>query len=289
MQVGAAVYAAGIVVAFAVPTPVGSNAERLALLFAAPLLLALSRHRVAVVSFAVALLAVWQVQQPITDALAGYRPGRSPDVQRRPDHGTGGSARRPGPRRGGAGGRPLGVGGARGARAAGTGLGATARRAAQSALLPCAPRRGRLPPLAPGERGPLRRRSPTAHRTTPAYRRPRLIRSDLPWLPEVWQGVHWRLYRVRDATPMADGPATVQQTTEARMVLQVSRPGTFLLRVRWSPWLALEAGGGEPDGCLSPERDGSWTRVHVPRAGRYTVSAPYRLSRGTPCPQVSSG
>ncbi|MFR9673586.1 MFS transporter [Streptomyces sp. TR06-5] len=34
---------------------------------------------------------------------------------------------------------------------------------------------------------------------------------------------------------------------------------------------------------------GRWTVLEVPRAGTYRVAAPYRLPRGTPCPQQDSG
>ena len=54
--------------------------------------------------------------------------------------------------------------------------------------------------------------------------------------------------------------------------------GSVLIRVPWSPWLAVL---GDGPGCLT--RDGDWTRLHAPGPGRYRVGGHYRIPRGTPC------
>jgi hypothetical protein len=80
------------------------------------------------------------------------------------------------------------------------------------------------------------------------------------------------------------------------------------VRIPSSPWLSLVDEDGQPlpgpvspvpgapsvnlYGCLTaaeqPEVPGeatdSWTVLHAPRAGTYRIAAPYKLPRGTTCP-----
>nr|WP_236243106.1 MFS transporter [Streptomyces sp. CC228A] len=121
-----------------------------------------------------------------------------------------------------------------------------------------------------------------------------LVAGGLPYLEEVWSDTDWRLFAVRDATPLADPPATVEHAGAGGMLLRVDEPGRVLIRVAHSPWLALVDGAGrrlsadDGRGCLrgAPETaDGDrWTELVAPQAGLYRLEAPYGLlSRGTPC------
>ncbi|GHB34915.1 hypothetical protein GCM10010377_27570 [Streptomyces viridiviolaceus] len=96
----------------------------------------------------------------------------------------------------------------------------------------------------------------------------RLVRDDRPdWLEPVWQDEHWRVYRVRDAVPLVSAPGTVVTTTSAELVLRVSRPGPVTVRVAWSPWLRSDGG------CLA--REGEFTRLTVSAPGEYRISSRY--------------
>jgi len=135
-----------------------------------------------------------------------------------------------------------------------------------------------------------------------------LVRQGLPFLHLVWSNRDWQLFKVTDPTPLASAPAKITSFTATEIVLDVPRKATVLLRVPASPWLAIvDAQGnalpapvsetdGEPavnvNGCLSeqhePEVPGQpqdvWTVLHAPSAGIYRIAAPYKIPRGTPCP-----
>ncbi|MFJ5308953.1 hypothetical protein [Streptomyces sp. NPDC088350] len=99
------------------------------------------------------------------------------------------------------------------------------------------------------------------------YRRPN-------WLQPVWRDAHWRVYQVRDAVPLVSRPGTVVRTTSAEIVVRVSRPGAVTVRVAYSPWLRADGA------CLAKE--GDFTRLTVPTAGEYRISSEY--DRSSPAP-----
>ncbi|CAL9409548.1 hypothetical protein SUDANB58_01615 [Streptomyces sp. enrichment culture] len=101
----------------------------------------------------------------------------------------------------------------------------------------------------------------------------RLVRERRPaWLEPVWRDAHWRVYRVRDAVPLVSAPGSVVRTTGAELVLRAGRPGTVTVRIAWSPWLRSDGG------CLA--REGEFTRLTVPAPGEYRISSEYGPSRG---------
>jgi hypothetical protein len=104
----------------------------------------------------------------------------------------------------------------------------------------------------------------------------RLIRDHRPgWLEPVWHDAHWRVYRVRDAVPLVEAPATVARTTGAEVDVRMPRPGSVTIRVAYSPWLHSDGG------CLT--RDGEFTRLTVTEPGEYRISSEYGPS---PAPDV---
>ncbi|MFH8729252.1 MFS transporter [Streptomyces termitum] len=158
---------------------------------------------------------------------------------------------------------------------------------------------------------------PTGAPDSGAAREAELVDAGLPYLDQIWSDANWRLYEVRGATPLADAPAEVQRAAENEVVLRLDRPARVRIRIPYSPWLALmdEHGGKlEPpreteeskrardesetelpkvfaneDGCLlkaEPDAEGDeWTELVAPKAGTYRLAAPYKLSRGTACPE----
>lgn len=100
-----------------------------------------------------------------------------------------------------------------------------------------------------------------------------LIAQGLPYLREVWRNADWRLYEVRDATPLADPPARVTRLEPDGITLAVARPADVRLRVRWTPYWAVVAG----DACVEP--DGDWTRVRLKQAGEVRLATRFALGR----------
>ncbi|MEU7801387.1 hypothetical protein AB0B10_19155 [Micromonospora arborensis] len=94
-----------------------------------------------------------------------------------------------------------------------------------------------------------------------------LIRAGLPYLREVWRDPTWRMYAVVDPTPLVGAPGQVVAADRASVRLTAT-PGDVPVRVRWSRWLSLSG----PDGCVRPGADG-WTEVRVRAAGDYSISS----------------
>ncbi|WP_442817323.1 MFS transporter [Streptomyces sp. NBC_01216] len=159
---------------------------------------------------------------------------------------------------------------------------------------------------------------PTGVPDSGAEREAELVARGLPYLRQVWSDANWRLYEVADPTPLADPPARVERAAADEVLIRLDAPGRVLIRVPFSPWLALldEDGGKiEPpqeteasqaareasetelpkvfrneEGCLvkgEPDREGDeWTELVAPKAGVYRLGAPYKIfPRGTACPE----
>jgi hypothetical protein len=91
----------------------------------------------------------------------------------------------------------------------------------------------------------------------------RLVAGGLPYLKLRWSSPHWRVYEVTPPDPLvtAEGRAQIDAVSfgAESVRLDVDRPGSALVRVRWTPyWVANGA-------CV--ERAGHWTRVIAKRPG----------------------
>ncbi|WP_432816189.1 MFS transporter [Streptomyces vilmorinianum] len=163
---------------------------------------------------------------------------------------------------------------------------------------------------------------PTGVPDSGAEREAELVGDGLPYLKQVWSDANWRLYEVENPTPLANPPAKVRQARANEVVIEVDTPGRVLIRVPYSPWLALldenggkieppeeteaskaarEASESESEtelpkvflneyGCLlKAEADSEgdeWTELVAPKAGVYRLAAPYKIfPRGTACPE----
>ncbi|GAA4049228.1 hypothetical protein [Streptomyces shaanxiensis] len=97
----------------------------------------------------------------------------------------------------------------------------------------------------------------------------RLVRDHRPeWLEPVWQDAHWRVFRVRDAVPLVSGPASIVSTSGADVVVRMPRAGTATVRIAHSPWLHVDGGG-----CLAAQ--GEFTELSVSAPGDYRISSEY--------------
>ncbi|HEY7950850.1 MAG TPA: hypothetical protein VID51_08465 [Solirubrobacterales bacterium] len=105
----------------------------------------------------------------------------------------------------------------------------------------------------------------------------RLILSAPPYLDLRWSSEHWRIYAVRNSKPlvepMAAAAAQVLWAGRQGFALDVSRPGDFLVRVKFTPYWSIARGSG----CIL--RHGDWTVVHAAHPGVFRVAADFSLGR----------
>ncbi|GAA3745827.1 hypothetical protein GCM10022225_31910 [Plantactinospora mayteni] len=119
-----------------------------------------------------------------------------------------------------------------------------------------------------------------------------LIRGGLTYLTPIWQHPDWTLYSVTgspsiveaigsgqppgggDPPDGAEGPAPgtpgveLVRATSAELTVDVPAAGETLVRLRWSRWLRVEGGAGT---CLAPYAD--WTVLRAPQPGRYRITS----------------
>jgi hypothetical protein len=112
----------------------------------------------------------------------------------------------------------------------------------------------------------------------------RIIEAGFPLLHSVWRDGNWRVYRVDGIDPLASLPATVTSAGPATLTINVPEPGSVLLRIAWSPWLAIAGVDDDSPAHACLAQNGAWTELTTPVTGTFTVEARYTLDRGTPCP-----
>ena len=106
-----------------------------------------------------------------------------------------------------------------------------------------------------------------------------LIDRGLPYLRLAWRSRHWRVYFVADPTPLAQGAAILRALGPNSLTLAATRPGGALVRVHFTPYWAITEGKG----CVAPS--GQWTRLALGRPGpvRLTISfSPARIGAHSP-------
>jgi len=96
-------------------------------------------------------------------------------------------------------------------------------------------------------------------------REARLIRQGLPYLAHVWSNQDWTLYEVAGEPGIVAGPARLVEAAPDRVVVEVTQPGEVLLRVRWSRWLRVDG-----PACLVPA--GEWLSLWAAAPGQYTIT-----------------
>ncbi|HWX74413.1 MAG TPA: hypothetical protein VNZ05_03850 [Solirubrobacteraceae bacterium] len=103
----------------------------------------------------------------------------------------------------------------------------------------------------------------------------RLLRGGgLPFASEIWRSAHWRLFAVGGASPLAQPPALLTGLSSDSFTLAAPSAGTFLVRVRYTPYWKLSTGAG----CVQ-RGAGDWTALAAPRAGAYRVVIGFSLAR----------
>jgi hypothetical protein len=266
VRIGAALAAIGVLAAFAVHTPVGLNATRLATVFALPVVAAFAVLRWRWLVPMLVALAVWQPPllvgdlrdvgnptasraywAPLLRELARRAPVGRVEVPPTRDYWESAYVARS---------VPLARGWLRQVDLADNGLFFTPS-------LDAARYRDWL-----ADNGVTYVALPDAELSWVARSEGALIRGGVPFLAPVWHDEHWTLYTVQGGQSIVDG-ATLVSSTGAAVRFDVSAPdSTVLVRVRWSRWLRID---GPRGARLAPT--GRWTRVRVSTPGRYTVTS----------------
>ena len=100
-----------------------------------------------------------------------------------------------------------------------------------------------------------------------------LIDQGLPYLRLVFRTRHWRVYAVRDPTPIVSGAATLTALGSDWLGVEGLRPGTSVVRVHYSPYWAVVQGSG----CVAPA--GDFTELVVRRPGPMKIAMRFSLDR----------
>ena len=115
-----------------------------------------------------------------------------------------------------------------------------------------------------------------------AKREVALINRGLPYLRLVDRTRHWRVYAVRDPTPIVGGAATLTELGSDWVGVEGLRPGIAVVRVRYSPYWAVVHGSG----CVAP--DGGFTKLTVRQPGPIQLAMRFSLTRiGAHSPRCS--
>lgn len=99
-----------------------------------------------------------------------------------------------------------------------------------------------------------------------------LIRRGVPFLKKVLQTRNWSIYEVIGTNPLASGPGKLTALGRESFTLAARSPGSFLVRVHYTPYWTITAGAGSIS-----EAAGGWTRVDAKRAGTLRVQARFSL------------
>jgi hypothetical protein len=100
-----------------------------------------------------------------------------------------------------------------------------------------------------------------------------LVLAGTPALRQIWSDRTWRLYQVVNPQPLVSTPATLVAADRGGVTLDAPTGGEVIVRVRWSRWLTLRG----PGGCLAPGPD-DWATVRVTSPGRYRLTSSLRPS-----------
>jgi hypothetical protein len=107
-----------------------------------------------------------------------------------------------------------------------------------------------------------------------AHAEAQLVRAGQSYLHELWRSRHWRLFAVLPAPPLAQPPSTLLQLGSDSFALHAPQPGTFVVRVRFTPYWTLLDGRG----CVQRGPEG-WTQVQARAPGTLRVGIGFSLVR----------
>jgi hypothetical protein len=85
----------------------------------------------------------------------------------------------------------------------------------------------------------------------------RLVDAGVAGLRLAWRDIHWQVFEVVGAPGIVEGPARLVSLDGGKVVLDVTAPGTILVRIRHNPHWTIVTGNG----CLE-RSTGGWTTVN---------------------------
>jgi hypothetical protein len=106
-----------------------------------------------------------------------------------------------------------------------------------------------------------------------AHHEAQLLAHPPRYLKPVFHSRHWRVYEVNQATPIVTGVATLKAMDVNSFTLAAARAGNAFIRVHFTPYWALSGGPG----CVEPW--GDFTRVTLRRAGRMKLVIRFSIAR----------
>jgi hypothetical protein len=110
----------------------------------------------------------------------------------------------------------------------------------------------------------------------------RLLRAGVPGLPEVWRNAHWRIYAVGGSSGLVTGPARLTRIGGATIGLDVLRPGTLLLRIRYSAYWTPDP----QQACLT-RTAGGWISIRARQAGALSLRLEFDARAESACPPAA--
>jgi hypothetical protein len=96
-----------------------------------------------------------------------------------------------------------------------------------------------------------------------------LIAAGVPYLHEVWSDSHWTMYDVARPAPMVSAPAQVVRLGDNGLVIDAPSAGRYRVRMRWSPYLVVTGG-------TVIRTEGNQVALRLPKPGRYLLRASWR-------------
>jgi hypothetical protein len=281
IRLGAGIGIVLLIAAFVLPTPVGSNATRLGLLFALPVAASFVHWRTRTLT-ALALLAILALQLPVNPAtvastgrVSGYSAYYKPVIE---------EIRSRGPLTGRVevpemAGHWDSVYLARGVPLARGWLRQTDVRLNDAVFY-------KQKPTVASYRAFLTDNAvqyvavPDAELTQFGKNELALMSTNLPYLRPIWRNAHWTLFEVLGFAALVDPPARVISQQPDAIVVAVPPNSTIRVRLRWYRWLGMES--HDKQACIS--QDGLYVTLHAGRGGNYTFNSRFPIGTGH-CPK----
>lgn len=101
-----------------------------------------------------------------------------------------------------------------------------------------------------------------------------LIRRGVPYLREVFSSAHWRVFAVLDPAPLASAPGVLTGLGHDSFTLRFAAPGRSLVRVHYTRYWTVTSGAA----CVA-SAPGGWTAVSVGAPSVVRVAARFSLGR----------
>ncbi len=101
-----------------------------------------------------------------------------------------------------------------------------------------------------------------------------LIRKGLPYLREVFKSLHWRVFTVLGSTPLVSAPAALTALGHSSFTMRFASAGRTLVRLHYTRYWTVARG----DACVAAT-PGGWTAVSARKPGVVRVVASFSLGR----------